>query len=279
VHFLEPLLSEIEAAIEILRRLRWAVRLAERGLSVAPGPLPGWQTRYQPTVETGRVASVLMPEEMVARLEAAELRNLCDEWEAEVREWGRGIWERRGDTLRLRGRRQRCLDAIEGLRNGPYGDPTLSEATAARIANQLDAEPGTMFKLPNGNQVMHAHCFEDPFGNPLPYDEEERLLQETEEDRVEPLEDDRALRRLVKGEHKKSRGGVRDLAPRLLRSTHSPDKSGVPSDLVENAGRAHSASNDASTASAIDGGPQDGNGKSVPVEQRTRERVRGRPRR
>ena len=136
-----------------------------------------------------------------------------------------------------------------------------------------------MFKLPNGNNVMHAHGFEDPFGNPLPYDEEERLLQETLGECVEPLEDDRALRRLVKGEHKKSRGGVRDVDRRLLRSTHSPDKSGVPSDLVEDAGRAHSVSTTRAHPLAIVGDPQDGSEKRVFAEGSTRERVRGRHRR
>lgn len=217
--FLEPLLPEIEAAVEILRRLRWAVELSKRGLAEAPGPLPGWRNPYRPRIKSGLVESVLMPEEMVATLKPLDLRSLCDVWESEVREWAQAIWERRGDTLRLREKRQSYREAIDDLRSGPpqFGDPTITDAAGARLVNQLRAEPGRMFKLRTGAGIMHAHSFTDPFGNALPTDEEERLLKETEEERAERPEDDRALRRLVKGEHKKSRGGVRDIDSRLLR--------------------------------------------------------------
>jgi len=216
--FLEQHLPEMEAALEILRRLRWAVALSERGLTEARGPLPGFRNRYSPRVKSTLVEAVLLPEEMVARLSPQELRQLCDEWESEVLEWGKGVWERRGDTLRLRARRHEYRAGIEGLRGGPFGDESLTDAAAAKIVNRLNAEPEKVLTLKNGVSVMRFHSFDDPFGNPLPLDEEQRLLDETEEDRKEPLADERALRRIIGGGHKKSRGGVRDLDPRLLRS-------------------------------------------------------------
>jgi hypothetical protein len=214
----EQQLPEIEAALEILKRLRWAVELSKRGLSEARGPLTGWRKPYRPVLKEGLVEAVLMPEEMVARLTQAELLALRDYWESEVREWGQGIWERRGDTLRLRARRHDYLRQMESLRGDPFGDPSLSNAAAARLVNRLNSEPGKMIDLPNGAGVMHAHSFDDPFGNPLPLEEEQRLLDETLEERCEAPEDDRALRRIFEGTHKKSGGGIHDIDPRLLRS-------------------------------------------------------------
>lgn len=219
VHFLEPLVPEIEAALEILRRLRWAVELADRGLMEAPSPFPGCHNLYTPSLSTGLVESVLTPEEMVATLKPLELRQLRDEWEAEVREWGQGIWERRDETLRLRNRRHGYLEQIENLRGGAdgFGDPNMTVAAAARLENQLRAEPGKEFTLKTGVSVWRGYAITDPFGNPLPLDEEKRLLEEMEDELAEQPKDERALRRIVKGEDKKSRGGVHDIDPRLLR--------------------------------------------------------------
>lgn len=211
-------MPEIEAALEILRRLRWAVELADRGLSEAPALMPGWRNPYKPKLKSGLVESVLMPEEMVASLKPADLRNLRDNWESEVREWGQAIWEHRGDALRLRKRRREYQRAIEDLRRPDgFGDPKLSETAAARIENDLRTRPGEWIALTTGASVMHGHAIDDPFGNPLPLDEEKRLLEELEEELAERPVDDRELRRIVKGEHKKSRGGVHDIDPRLLR--------------------------------------------------------------
>lgn len=215
--FLEPLVTEIDAALEILRRLRWAVELSSRGRSVAPRPLPGSTQAYEAKNVTGLVADVLMPEEMVARLTLEQLTHLRDEWETEVAEWGRGIWERRGETLRLRARRHDYTEDIEWVRNAPpFAGEEISDAAAARLVN--DARAGLLAKLkkPEG-ALFDAHFVTDPFGNLVPPDEEARLLEKTEEERSEPLEDDSSLRRIVKGTHKKSLGGVRNLDPRLLR--------------------------------------------------------------
>jgi hypothetical protein len=217
--FLEPLVRQMAATLEILRRLRWAVELSKRGLSEAPGPLPGWRNRYKPKLTTGFVENVLMPEEMVASLTLLELQKLQSEWESEVAQWAQGIWDRRGDTLRLREKRRLYREGIETLRSGPvrFSDPSISDAAAARLVNQLRAEPGKWVRLRSGAQWMHAHAFLDPFGNALPTEVEWRMLKETEEERAKPPLDDRALRRLVRGAHKKSLGGVHDIDPRLLR--------------------------------------------------------------
>ncbi len=218
--YLEPLVVEIETALEIVRRLRWAVELSKLGVSEAPGPLPGCRNPYRPQLNTGLVEGVLLPEEMFAKLKSSELRELLREWEVEIREWAQGIWKRRGDTLRLREKRRRYVDAIDKLKNGPpeFSDPKMSAFAVARLVNDLESRPGEERRTKRGVGVMHAHAFTDPFGNQLPPCAEKKLLDETEDERAAPHEDDRALRRLVKGESKKADGGVRGIDPRLLRS-------------------------------------------------------------
>jgi hypothetical protein len=219
--FLEQWLPEIRAAAEILRRLRWAVELSKRSLAEAPGPLPGWRAPYRPRRTRGPVERVLLPEEMVARMRLPELEKHLNEWEIEVREWAHGIWERRGETLRLRDRRRRYREGIDSLRNRShrFGHPDISDAAAARHINQCESRPGVMIPIPGGHGKQgHFHVFTDPFGNPLPPDEEERLLREAEDERIARPLHDKELRRIFKGEHKKSRGGILDIDPRLLRS-------------------------------------------------------------
>jgi hypothetical protein len=212
--YLEPLVAEIEAGLEIVRRLRWAVALSERGLRVAPSPAG----RYRPHLTAGIVERLKSPEEMVATLKPLELKQLCDGWESEIGEWGQPIWERRGDTLRLREKRRYYLDQIKGLRSSDkFGDANISNPEAARLVNLLDAEPCVPRHTKSGVRIIHAHVFTDPFGNPLPHDEEQRLLKETKEERATLREDDRTLRRLLTGGLKKSLGGISDIDPRLLR--------------------------------------------------------------
>jgi hypothetical protein len=224
LRYLERVAAELPVALEILRRLRWAHALSRRGFKTAPLPAgryrppsrPGWAKVPQPEWlitserEPDQVeAALLTPEEMVATLTADEIKQLLDEWEAEVTQWGLAIWERRGDTLRLRQQRTELLDAIDRTR---LFDPSIGEAEAIRLDHQAAAEPGKQHRSRSGATFALGIQLVDEFGNDI----DGPLDADTLEQLAAKPEDERSLRRRRRGDLKKSRGGVSDVDPRLV---------------------------------------------------------------
>jgi hypothetical protein len=239
VAYLEPVASELPVALEILRRLRWAFALKERGLSEAPQPT-GRYRRMAPTrtanESSGRgiprardfgfvheaddvVALLLSPEEMVATIDLATLRGQLDLWEAEVRAWGKAIWTKRGDELRLRRQRSDLRRQIDWLKL-LEGEP-ITDAKAARVINDADSHPGEIQAIGPNSRYSRILSPCDEFGN----DSDEALDAETLSDAAEKQFEDRELRRVYKGESKKGRGGVLQIERLLLKSPKSPPDS------------------------------------------------------
>lgn len=225
--------QEMAVAAEVLRRLRWAAALKKRGLKRAPVPaplLPVWT--FQPPTDgsyepdplppAGRYRDIaerlLRPEEMAEQLPAAKLQKLLADWELEVKEWGAAIYRARGDTLRLREKRSDYLADAEVAR---MFHPDVTAIHAASEYNELKALGRVDRKRREGAKIETAftesRVFEplDDFGQPLPMSEKQR--ESIEAAIREPLEDQRALRRLLKGDLKKSRGGVLDIDEGLLK--------------------------------------------------------------
>jgi len=222
--YLRPIVLEVPIALEILTRLRWAHALQQRGIAVAPSPARAYRPKFalseplpQDTVfrdgdaRAKVLAALKSPEEIAATLSGAELQRQLDVWECEVTMWGVAIWQKLGEHLRLRDQRADIVDFIRGEMS-----PGISEAKAAVLYDRLTSEPNAMHNTEFGS-VMRMYVPTDEFGN-----EAGEMSPQDLEDLASPGRDVRELRRLYRGEHKKSLGGVRDVSPGLLRPADEP---------------------------------------------------------
>ena len=219
VAFLRPVIEELPVALEILERLRWAAKLQEKGVEVAPGVLKPrhYESRlpWQPSdVNASRAIWTLKelktPEEMAKTIERDKLKRLLATWEIEVAAWGRAIIGTLGETLRLRQERSELLDLVEQTTRF---FPDIGDFEAARIQEQLRSNPERPVETKHGI-ISRAIVMLDEFGNELQEGPDEELLAEISK---EPR-DERVLRRILKGEKKKAVGGILDIDEGLLRS-------------------------------------------------------------
>lgn len=228
LYYLEPIVRELPVALEILRRLRWAFALKEKGLAVAPWPAGRYRMPRAPSQSEERASNwpasafgflrspqdvlrrLLAPEEMAAKLGRAELKRHLDRWESEVRDWGHAIWLGRGETLRLRSQRWKLRESIETLKVFPGGE--WSDSRAARVINDVESNPHQMLPIGKDAQMSHVFAPADEFGN---ISDVELTDEDVAEFAARPL-DERQLRRIYRGESKKGQGGVLDVDTALL---------------------------------------------------------------
>jgi hypothetical protein len=88
---------------------------------------------------------LLTAEEMAETLDTPTLGKLKNEWEAEISDWGQAVWEKRGETIRLREERASLRSNTEMLRAFGVGD-----AEAARVWNDAGTQPGVVQRTKRG---------------------------------------------------------------------------------------------------------------------------------
>jgi hypothetical protein len=219
--YLEPIVRELSIALEVLSRLRWAHALQRRGIAVAPLPAGRYSAKFAASEvpppssifrDADRRSQVLAalksPEDIAATVPRAVLLSQLAVWELELRLWGDAIWEKLGERIRLREQRANLIDFIHG---GFAAGASVAQAALAY--DQVCSAPNEIHKTRFGT-MSRSYAPVDEFGN----ETGEEISPEELEELAGGARDERELRRLYRGEHKKSLGGVRDIDPALLRS-------------------------------------------------------------